>query len=136
MVCMEDSMVRDAWDECELIFLDDLNCYQIDPAVFEPQVDEDFRLERGGELWEALNDIEDVSFMSEPLDGFFKGTVYLRGEDEQLHKLDVRTYTNRIKISPGDEECSFEAFQVFLEKWEENVCGLVFVGGLEEMDLD
>lgn len=134
---MDSEMVREAWNECELEWIENLNTFRIDPAVFEPILDGELVFDgRDGdrELWESVKNIENVTFMMEPLDGYLRCSVYVYLDDES-NKLSVRTYGDRVKISPADDECSFEAFEYLINEWEANVCELEFLGGLDEMDV-
>ena len=84
--------------------------------------------------------MDGVAVMMEPLDGYLRtqAYVYAGGDSDNEFRGDVsvRTYNNRLKISPADMDCSYEAFEKFVEEWTENVCELEFVGGLECMDVN
>jgi len=134
---MDEEVIRQAWDICEVEELENLNGHRIGPAVFKPVVEEEFIFnDRIGAdeqpLWESVCDMDDISCMMEPLDGFLRCTAYVYS-DEGAHAISIKTYSDRVKLSPGDMECSFESFEKFIREWEEHVCELEFLGGLEEM---
>lgn len=130
---MEESEIREAWDECELEELEQFNGTMIDPAVFEPQMDGEFIFEEQpcGELWESVKSMDGIAVMDEPLDGYLKSRAYVTSETSDIS---INTYSNRIKISPANEECTYEAFKYFINQFEEDVCELEFLGGLDEMN--
>lgn len=115
-----------------------VNAPLIGPAVFEPQMDEDFLFNEGielGELWEDVTSIENTMFMSEPFDGRYRESAYvMSNENEPGGYISFITYPNRIKIAPNDNDCPFETFKFFIEEFEDKVCELEFLGGLEEME--
>lgn len=132
---MEDSNIRKAWNICELKYLEQFNSHLISPAVFKPDINDDFLFEDNPEkceLWNSMNNIENVSFISEPLEGYYRESIYVQIEND-INKISIKTYRNRIKISPADEECSYKAFKYIIEQFEKNVCNLEFLGGLDEM---
>jgi hypothetical protein len=137
---MDTEAIEEAWDVCEVEELERFNGHMIASAVFEPQYNGDFvfadRIESDTQpLWDAIQSMENVMFMSEPLDGYLRcsGYVYLN-ETEKGHKIDIKTYSDRIKLAPGDTECSFEAFKYLINEFEQCVCEIEFLGGLEEME--
>lgn len=130
---MDSEIVQEAWDECELEQAENLNATMISPAIFEPKLEE-FRFEDRRDdckLWDSILEMEGVVFMSEPLDGFLRCKAYVPSE---VSYISFMSYTNRIKISPANEDCTFEAFEHFISEFEDNVCELEFLGGLEEME--
>jgi hypothetical protein len=134
---MDEETIRKAWENCEVEELERLDGSRIDPAVFKPLVEGDFvfngRLDDETPLWDAVCDMDAISCMMEPLDGFLRCTAYVYSDDG-AEKISIKTYSDRVKLSPGETECSFEAFTKFIQEWEENVCELEFLGGLEAME--
>lgn len=132
---MDSETIRKAWEECSLEELEQFNGTRIDPAVFEPQMDEEFVFEERpcGSLWESIKDMEGITIMTEPLDGSLKCRAYVYPEQSDIS---IRTYPNRIKISPADTDCTYEAFELFINEFEKHVCELTFLGGLDEMNVE
>lgn len=131
---MDSKIIQKAWEECELEQLENVNGTKIGPAVFEPKLEGEFRFEDRGndcDLLDSIRDMEGVVFMAEPLDGFLRCRAYVAPE---VSDISFRSYPDRIKISPANEECTYEAFEYFISEFEDKVCDLEFLGGLEEMD--
>lgn len=137
---MDSETIQQAWNECEVEELEQFNGTRIDPAVFKPQLDEDFifeerplHRENSNNLWSAIQEMEGVVVMTEPLDGYLRCQAYIPDETSDIS---IRTYSNRIKISPAETDCTYEAFEHFINEFEDKVCELEFLGGLDEMDID
>lgn len=134
---MDENTIREAWTECELEEIDEEHLGPlIDPAVFKPLMDSDFVFEERpfGELWASMMNMDGVAFIEEPLDGSFRySNVYVPSEGSYIS---IQTYPDRIKISPADMDCSYDAFKHVINQFEENVCELEFLGGLEAMDVE
>lgn len=137
---MDSETISEAWDVCEVEELEQFNGTRIGPAVFEPQMEGEFvfadRLgDEEQELWEQVNEMEGVAWMMEPLDGYLRTTAYVVFEEGEVGAdISFRSYSNRIKIGPAEGDCPFEAFEHFINEFEENVCELEFLGGLEAME--
>lgn len=69
----------------------------------------------------------------EPLDGYLRGRVFVYVDDDIRGEISFKSYKDKIKISPGDEDSSFEVFEYFIENFEKHVCELTFLGGLDKM---
>lgn len=135
---MDTETVREAWEVCEVEELEQFNGHRIGPAVFEPQYDNEFIFADGIEadeqpLWDAIKSMENVVFMMEPLDGYLRCSGYVYLNETEQNKVDIRTYSDRIKLAPGDPDCSFEAFEYLINEFERCVCELSFLGGLDAM---
>ena len=136
ILCMNTNEIEQAWEECTVEHIKAVDAFSIDPAVFEPQLEDDFIFEDRSEdkevrqLWNSCQNMDGVMFMTEPLDGYYRDTVY---SEPDYCSVSLRTYKNRIKIAPADSDCTYEAFEHFITEFEKHVCELQFLGGLEEM---
>jgi hypothetical protein len=151
---MEKSTVREAWDICTVEELDNFNACRIGPAVFKPKWGSDFIFEERGkdcELWNSIQDMDNVSFMMEPMDGYLRRIeekasrfsagrmssckVYVYNDDIR-GEISFRSYSDFVKIGPHDTDSSFEVFKYFINEFESKVCKLELLGGLEEIDIE
>jgi|AntDeeMetagen134_2_1112570.scaffolds.fasta_scaffold24403_1 hypothetical protein len=135
---MEKSTVREAWDICTVEELDNFNACRIGPAVFKPKWGSDFIFEERGkdcELWNSIQDMDNVSFMMEPMDGYLRCKVYVYNDDIR-GEISFRSYSDFVKIGPHDTDSSFEVFKYFINEFESKVCKLELLGGLEEIDIE